>query len=124
ARQAIERLAEAPPLRAPALATLARVLLGQGRPAEARAEAQAAYDLLLEQGRLEEGESLIRLVYAEALAASEEHERARAVVTEAERRLLERAAQISDERWQRSFLEAVPENAQTLATAARLCNRG
>jgi tetratricopeptide (TPR) repeat protein len=119
ARIAVEKLEGAPPLRASALATLARVLLARGQPAAAFAPASEAHELLERLHGIEEGEGLVRLVWAEALASVGERERARAAFLEAERMLLERAARITDESWRRSFLEAVPEHALTMAAAAR-----
>src|SRR5262249_12982466 len=62
-------LQSTPPLRANAMAVLGRVLLASERAGEALGAAREAFALLNEVGA-EEGESLIRLVHAEALAAS------------------------------------------------------
>jgi hypothetical protein len=119
ARLAVDNLDGAPPIRAPALATLARVLLTRGQSAAAYAFAEEAHELLERLHGIEEGEGLVRLVWADALAAVGERERARAAFLDAERMLLQRAARITDESWRRSFLEAIPEHALTLAAAAR-----
>ncbi|HVY48407.1 MAG TPA: tetratricopeptide repeat protein, partial [Minicystis sp.] len=110
ARAAVDILSVAPPMRAHALGTLARVLIAQGRPAEALAAADEARRLA-EEG-VEEGESLISLAYAEALGANGLD--ARAAVAAAADRLRERAERISDPGWRASFLENVPENARIL----------
>lgn len=67
----------------------------------------------------EEGEALVRLVYAEALIAGGKESNFCVVITEARERLLTRAAKISDLRWRERFLSQVPDNAQTLALALR-----
>lgn len=105
-----------PPLRAHALATLAEVQLRRGDAAGALAAAREAIDLLTTLGTLEEGEALVRLVYAEALHASADR-RASAAILDARAHLLERAAKIRDPILRQSFLERVPENARTVACA-------
>ncbi|MFS8071500.1 MAG: hypothetical protein ACMG6S_34450, partial [Byssovorax sp.] len=69
---------------------------------------------------IEDGESLIRLVDAEAHAAGGELATARAAARDAEARLRARAARVQDPALRASFLERVPENARTTALAARL----
>jgi tetratricopeptide (TPR) repeat protein len=116
ARAAAEQLAVAPPLRALAMAVLARALLQQGRAPEALAAAEEAFAVLeASGGALEEGESLVRLVHAEALAAAGRRAEALAALAAAKARLLERADAIRDPAWRESFLANVPENARTLA---------
>jgi eukaryotic-like serine/threonine-protein kinase len=97
---------------------LAQVLLAQARPAEALAAAQEAVRLLEVLGGIDEGESLVRLSYAEALAANAQPEAAARALKEARDRLLARAAPIADPAVRRSFLESVPDNARTLELAA------
>jgi tetratricopeptide (TPR) repeat protein len=109
----------APPVRAYALANLAALLFALGRPGEARAAAEEAMDSLRALEGVEEGESLIRLQHALALEAAGDTAGAAAAVGEARRRLLERAGRINDPRLRRSFLDHIPENARTLAMAAR-----
>jgi tetratricopeptide (TPR) repeat protein len=118
-REAIDALHLSPPLLAYAIATLADILLAQGRTPGALEQARAAHTLLESLGQVEEGEAFIRLIYAEALHASGDHAAARAAIAAARDRLLAIAAHIGDETWRRSFLENVPENARTLALAAR-----
>lgn len=120
ARLAVDLLGATPPLRAGALAVLADVLLAAGpeRRAEALELATRARADLDAIGRLEEGESLVRLVHAEALAANGRQDEARRAFTEAGDRLVERAHRIADGEWRRSFLHVVPENARTLERAA------
>jgi hypothetical protein len=101
-----------------AQAVLASVLLGRGAVDEARTNAELAMQGLTALGSIEEGESLVRLVYAEALHATGAYEAARHAIGVARGRLLYRAGRIADPSWRRCFLERVAENAQTLALAA------
>ncbi|WP_437489904.1 protein kinase [Sorangium sp. So ce1014] len=121
ARRGCELLADVPPLIPCALGTLAGVLLAAGRAAEALEAANRAADLaapiLASQGHLEEGESQIYLVRAEALEACGAHGEARAAIATARGRLLERAARIANPAWRARFLENVPDHARTLALA-------
>ena len=105
-----------PPIGAHALATLAEILLRRGDPAAALAAAREAIDLLDTLGALEEGEALVRLVYAEALHASTDR-RAASAILDARDHLLARAAKIRDPVLRRSFLERVSENARTVDRA-------
>jgi serine/threonine protein kinase/tetratricopeptide (TPR) repeat protein len=116
---AIAGAASAPPIRAYALAVLADLRFSWGRAAEASLSAEEAMSVLRELEGVEEGESLIRLVHALALESAGDVAGAHAAISEARRRLLERADRISDARLRRSFLDHIPENARTLALAAR-----
>jgi tetratricopeptide (TPR) repeat protein len=122
ARAAIE-IAQAPTLLplnvAESLAILSQALLAGGRTAEAIGAARRAMTMLEELGGIDDGEALIRLAFAEALAAAGDLPAASAAIAAARERLLGRAARIGDERLRRSFLERVPENAETLARAAQ-----
>jgi hypothetical protein len=115
AAAAAELLLVAPPLRASALAVQARAALRQNRPAEAADLARSALALLEELGAIEEGEALVRLVHAEALAALGDHAASKRAASEARDRLLARAARITDPAWRERFLTEVPDNAGTLA---------
>jgi tetratricopeptide (TPR) repeat protein len=116
-RTAVDLLVATPPLRAGALAVLARALLGQGRSTEALEAAREASALLESLGTIEEGESLVRLVYAEALAADGKEADFVVAITAARDHLLARAAKISDPVWRARFLTGVPDNAQTITLA-------
>jgi tetratricopeptide (TPR) repeat protein len=118
AEAAIETLAYVPTLRAMALAVLARIQLDLGRAVEALRLAREALSLVVSLGGTEEGEALIRLVYAEALRAAGHEGAARDAIGLAVDRLMERAQQIEDPGRRSSFCEAVPEHAKTLALAA------
>ena len=104
-------------LRAGALAVLGSVRLERGEAAGALAAAAEAMAILERLGGLEEGESLSRLIHAEALHATGDVAAARAAITAARERLLERAERISDRDRRASFLERVPENARILGLA-------
>jgi tetratricopeptide (TPR) repeat protein len=119
AERALACLAAAPSQRALALAVLAGVRLDRGRPEDALVPAEEAYAILVSLGGLEERESLVRLRWAEALAASGRAAEAAAVLEEAAARLLARADRIAEPVWRERFLRGVPENARTLELAAR-----
>jgi len=118
-RTAIEGSSSSPSLRAYALANLADLLLARGRAAESRAAADEATSILRALEGVEEGESLIRLTHALSLEATGDERGAETAISEARRRLLERADRITDPRLRRSFLDHIPENARTLQMAAR-----
>ncbi|MFO0609934.1 MAG: protein kinase [Polyangiales bacterium] len=118
ARHAAELAAEVPPLRAYALATLADALLAGGDTDAARDAAREAEALRSTLGRVEDGEALIRLADVETRAATGDAAGARTALVEAARRLHERASRVSDETLRATFLQAIPENARTLALAA------
>jgi tetratricopeptide (TPR) repeat protein len=118
-RTAVEGAASTPAIQAYALANLADLLFSQERPAEAIAPAKEAMAMLRRLEGIEEGESLVRLQHALALAAEGDEAGAAAAIVEARRRLLERADRINDPRLRRSFLDHIPENARTLALASR-----
>ena len=118
ATRAVEGCGPDLPARCPALAVLAQTRLWQAR-ADALVPAEEAMTTLTRLGEIDDGEALVRLVYAEALHAAGAAEEARAVITAARGRLLERAGRIGEEKWRRRFLEGVPENARTLLLARR-----
>ncbi|XXY50810.1 protein kinase [Sorangium sp. So ce269] len=118
ARTAAEILQSAPPLRAAAVAARARALLGLGRFDEGLSAAGEAFSMLTAIGAIEEGESSVRLVYAEALAANGMEADCAAAIGAARERLLERAGKISDPVWRERFL-TLPDNQRTLAMAER-----
>jgi tetratricopeptide (TPR) repeat protein len=117
ARSALATLANVPPLRPAALAALARVLLAEGRRDEAVASATEAHRLLESAGWVEDGEALIRLVYAECLLAAGQKSAAVHVLDKALHRLEDRAAAIEKPEWRAAFLR-LPEHARTLELAS------
>ena len=106
------------PVRGAAMAVAARASLSLGHAGQAVVQAREAVDVANEVGSLEAGESLARLVHAEALAAMGNMDGARIALASAKERLLSRANRLAGERWRRGFLERVPDNARTLALAA------
>jgi tetratricopeptide (TPR) repeat protein len=117
ARAALPRLAVQPLERVAATATLAAALLAQGRADDALAaagDAMAQYEALGAHGYRG---AFARLVHVEALAAAGDRAAAHPALAAARDRLLANAGKIGDPALQRSFLEAVPENARTLALA-------
>jgi tetratricopeptide (TPR) repeat protein len=116
-RAAVACVASIPPLKAFALAALARTLLARERAAAALIEARAGSLIADGLAGMEEGEALLRLVLGEALRACGERADAELALKAACERLLGRAARIDDATLRASFLERVPENARTLALA-------
>lgn len=116
AEQAVH-VCEARPRRCAALGILAQVRLRQGLAHDAHRAAEEAMRLLEPLGGLEEGEALVRLIFAETLEAIGDRHAARVAIVAAEQRLLARAARIDNPAWRSSFLERVPENARTLELA-------
>jgi eukaryotic-like serine/threonine-protein kinase len=114
---AIEAFGLTPPLRAYALAVLGRIRLTGTTPREAEGPAREAMVVLDELGGVEEGESYVRLTFAEALEAAGDREGAREAIATARVRIMERAAMIHDLQWKESFLKLVRENARTLELA-------
>ncbi|MDC3954032.1 serine/threonine-protein kinase [Polyangium jinanense] len=116
-RAAIDLLAAHPPVRAHALAVLGQIAIFRGDARAALGPADEAMRLLESLGGIEEGESLVRLVRAEALASLGLEAEAREAIVSAYERLEGRAAKIRDPLWRAWFLEAVPENARTVELA-------
>ncbi len=115
ARAAAAMLEIAPQLRAPAVGVLARALLGLGRVGEALAAAREAASAIDALGAIDEGESLVRLAFVEALAAAGETDELAVAIAVARDRLLARADRIKDPAWRERFLTCVPDNARTIA---------
>jgi hypothetical protein len=119
-RESRSQLGEAETLgcdRAHVLAILSATAAARDRRAEALAAASEAMEILVAEGAIEEGESLIRLAYAEALHALGDA-RAPAAFAAARQSVIERADKIADAELRRSFLERLPENARTLALSS------
>ena len=105
---------EFPALYSFAQALQSQALLVLGRPREALAAARAAMQIIETVGPLDQGESLVRLAYAEALDACGQREQARQVLATARSRLLDHAAQIEDPAWRKAFLDNIAEHRRTL----------
>ena len=121
AKGAIELTLPDAPGRAFALGALARAQLAHGRPLAALEAAEQAMELLEALGGIEEGETLVRLVFAEAKRETGDAEGARAAIAAARDRLLARARRVDDLAFRQSFLRDVPENAHTLQLAREWC---
>jgi tetratricopeptide (TPR) repeat protein len=117
ARRALEMLAQNPPLRCNALAVLAQIQLARGDEAPAIEAAAQAYELLGALGSIDEGETRVRLVHAEALRAAGLADASCAALREALDRLLARAGKIPEGPRRDAFLRAIPENARTIELA-------
>jgi eukaryotic-like serine/threonine-protein kinase len=108
---------EFPPTTSPfcimAMAVRARALLELRRTGEAVHVAREAVSALESLGTLEEGESLVRMTYADALVQSGSMPEAAAAIRAARDSLLARAEKISDAAWRERFL-SVPDNARVL----------
>jgi ATP/maltotriose-dependent transcriptional regulator MalT len=102
------------PIGAYGYAVLGRIHLDAGRPDRAESPAREAMRLLDTLGGVEEGESYLRLTFAETRLATGDHDGARDAIATARVRILERAAMIHDPAWKDSFLSRVRENARTL----------
>ena len=107
------------PLQPAGLAALARAELAAGRVEEALQHARLANERLATIGHVEDYESLVRLILAEALDAAGEVEPARAALRAAHDRLMARAAQIVNPDWRSGFLTRLLDNARTLRLARR-----
>jgi tetratricopeptide (TPR) repeat protein len=117
ARKAAELAVSTPTLRAHALGRISRLLLAAGQVAEALGAASDASALLESLGRIDEGESEIRLALAEALFAAGDLALGGEALRVARDRLIERASTIADPATRTSFLNAVAENEATLRLA-------
>ncbi len=122
ARESVDKLAHNGPARAYALATLARVELSAGLVVAALAHAREA--MLAALGGIEEGESAVLLVHAEALAAAGDSGAACAAIAAARARLMARARRIVDPARRASFLGRVAANARTLELARAWVGEG
>jgi tetratricopeptide (TPR) repeat protein len=118
AAAAVEVLVVAPTLQVAAQGTLARARLGGGDFAGGLAAAREAQSALERFGEIEEGDSMVRLTYAEALVAAGEPVQAEAALAAARDHLLARAERVADLGWRQRFLHEVPVNARILALAA------
>ena len=117
ARLALSCAGESPAMRAYALAMLARVELADGRVEEALGRTREAMAILQARGQIDEGESMLRLVHAEALDRAGDRPAARDAIAAAQRRLVGLAAAITDAATRACFLTAVEEHARTFELA-------
>jgi eukaryotic-like serine/threonine-protein kinase len=112
------------PARAAGLAVLATVLLARGQGAEALRRAEEGAAILSNLGAIPDNEALLRLVHAETLAGAGRTDDARAVISVARARLLERARDLSDPVMRQTFFEEVDANRKTLELADALGRQG
>jgi tetratricopeptide (TPR) repeat protein len=117
AKAAIETLTVAPSLQVAALGVSSRARLGRGDAEGALEAGQSGHEALERLGEIEEGESMVRLAFAEALEQSGRRDEARRALAVAHQRLLARAERIAEPAWRHRFLHAVPVNARILALA-------
>jgi tetratricopeptide (TPR) repeat protein len=118
AEGAMAALAGAPAGRSVALALLARARLRSGQREEASQLAHSAYYGALEAfGTMGDGETIVRLVYAECLLACSDVESARLILGRGREFLLARAATLGSRASRDNFLERVPHNAEILRLA-------
>jgi len=108
--------AGAPQIEPYAIAAASAAALAGGNSAEAAAFARTAMTLMAERGRADEGETFVRAVHAEALAADGDRDGARESIAVARRDLLDRAARLPAE-LREAFLQKIEENALTLRLA-------
>jgi len=120
ARASLQKLDNYSSLRPFAQALLARALHGRGLIAEALSCSRDAYSGLETLGKVQDGESTIRLAWAECLLASEDRATAVQVIRIAIARLHKQADSIDDSEWRTSFLKCVPEHRQIVEMASRL----
>jgi hypothetical protein len=118
-RAALPHLGFLPLDRMAATATLAAALLAQGRAADALVAAEDARAQYEAVGAFGYRGAYARLVHVEALEATGDHAAACRALAAARDRVIGNAGKIGDPELRRSFLEAVPENARTLALAAQ-----
>lgn len=111
---ALEQLEDHPAARAIAFATRAQIRMQGQDSAGALADARTAIEGLEGLDQVQEGESLIRLTWAEVLAAAGQPDQARTAIVAAYDRLEARAQRFEDQALRASFLERVPENARII----------
>lgn len=116
---AAEVLSPFAPRQAYALASLAQILLASGNIDGALTHARQGIQIFEDLGRVIEGESRIRLAYAEALYAHGDKLLARETLQQAYKNLLARADKLKDGETRQLFLRAIPENYRTLTLLAQ-----
>jgi tetratricopeptide (TPR) repeat protein len=110
-------LESVPALRCTCLGVQGAVMLRRGHTEAAAAILEDAHAILVSVGSMAEGESMLRLLYAEALAAIGRSADAKRALATAYERLMQRAALIEDDEARTTFLTRIPENARTVQLA-------
>jgi len=108
AAEAAKELSVIPTSRADALACRARALLALKRNEEALAASTEAFGLLADLRTVDDGAMRIRLAHSEALLASDQIERGRALIAESVQKIRERTRKL-DAGLAKKFVECVPE---------------
>jgi tetratricopeptide (TPR) repeat protein len=98
------------------LAVLAQIRLRKSDASGAMEHTARGMEILHRVGGLESGESLLRLVFAQSLAAAGQEKGAKAALADARARLKERAEAIRDEATRDAYL-AIAEHRETLKDA-------
>lgn len=118
--KALPMLRMACPLDVPgALATLAALRLTQGRFEVALTTAEEGMAMMEVMGACSHffRDAFLRLVHAECLEATGNHDAAKGAIAKAKEWIFLVAARIGDDEYRKSFLENVPENQRILELA-------
>lgn len=111
ANSAVEILTNAPVVRAPALAVLARTLCACAKPTMALSNAHEALELLAGGNGVEASEISIRCAAVEAFVAAGLEPEAAQMRSLAKKALNKRAGYLQDEVARKQFIERIPEHA-------------
>jgi serine/threonine protein kinase/tetratricopeptide (TPR) repeat protein len=123
ARIALHMVENNSSLRPFARALVARALLGRTKRDEAVPLAEAAYNELQELGKVQDGEAIICLAFAECLLATPDVDRARDVLRKVVEQLYRRSESLPITEWRESFLSRIPEH-RSLIQLARIATAG
>jgi eukaryotic-like serine/threonine-protein kinase len=115
--RALPLLERMPPYRAALLGLMALALADKGDNDSAYLAGSEAMRIFEQVGGTVEGESVIRVAYAEALFAKGDVEGAKNAIRIARDRLLERANRIKNPEWRKNFIGTIQEHNRTLARA-------
>jgi tetratricopeptide (TPR) repeat protein len=115
--QALPLLEQHPAYRAPLLGLMALALADKGDAEASYMAGSEAMRILERLGATVEGESVVRVGYAECLYAKGDVEGAKKAIAAARDRLLERANRIKNPEWRKNFLGTIQEHLRTLARA-------
>lgn len=118
-KRAVDASVDLPGRHAHALAFYASLQINRGQFDAALKSATESFTTLDRLGGIEEGEPLIRLVYALALRAAGQEAEGRKRIAEARKRLYEMARRLGDKHWQNTFLSNAPDNARLLSVASQ-----
>ncbi len=119
AKKAVDISVDLPARRAHASAFYSSLQIGRGQVDVALKSMTEAFMTVERLGGIEEGEPLIRLVYALALRAAGQEAEGRKRIAEARTRLFDIAKRLGEKRWQNAFLTGAPDNALLLAVASQ-----